>query len=776
MADQKVLEAQQWVNATYKSVSGYQACPEDGKTGWATMYSLTMGLQSELGISPVVANFGAGTLSRLAALGNLTLGWNTKPNIVRILRHGLFCKGYWGGDYGVSSYDTDAAAGINGMKSDMGLSQDSTTQAKVFKAVLNMDAYVVLAGGTDEVRSIQQWLNSRYWTKSTFTIGPADGHFSRDVQQALMKAIQLELGIAEDQATGTFGPATQAALKTHPVTVGDSGIFVQLFSAACVFNQPVIDSKGIPWNTSFKSTFDDKLTDFVTQFQTFSALPVNHYGDFATWAQLLISTGDPDRSVNASDTAYTITPSRGSKMYADGYRYVGRYINESPGGGSKILEEGELADIFGAGLHVFPIFQGAARAYSDFDWSHGYDDGLLAHDQAVHFGFNRSAVIYFACDYDATSDEMPKIIEYFQGVQSGLSTRGKRYVMGVYGSRNVCAQVTNATDARYSFVSGMSTGFSGNLGFPLPQNWAFNQIKEYTVTNGTDSFGLDADAHRPTGDKGQDSVNSPTDPATGFAAYIDELYELAQQYNNGDPNRLVMEYVRHESYANLKWTSLIGDVDRDFVQYAEDHGFTVRKDFVDPFSGFPLDVQHLMASVNGHYLKPVLSNAIPNAGDVSGWAGDLYTFYGEWRRDSDSYSSGYTYCQDRLGKIDVASTFGYSDMVVDADAYLIAERVRNGESITAVVQDHYLGNGGKSRFTDYFDRRFNGTRGNATAIAMTSLLLEADPVVVGGRLFLIQSTAGTVFFVPPSGLPTDKLTEFCQGFAEAIASRAELES
>lgn len=668
----------------------------------------------------------------------------------------------------------------------MGLEQDGRVQAKVFKAALNMDAYVLLAGGSDEVRSIQQWLNERYWTKSTCSIGPADGHFSRDVQQGLMKAIQLEVGIAEDSATGTFGPGTQAGLKAHPVAQGNSGIFVQLFSAACVFNQPVIDKEGTTWNTSFKKEFDDKLVQFVKAFQKFSALfisgsdgspSVSGYGDYATWAQLLISTGDPDRKVDASDTAYTITASRGARLFSDGYRYVGRYINEtSTGGGSKILEEGELGDIFGAGLRVFPIFQDNARDYGNFNWSNGYDHGQLAHDQGVHFGFDRSTVIYFACDYDATDDQMGKIIEYYQGVQSGLSSRGKRYVMGVYGSRNVCGQVTNATDARYSFVSGMSTGFSGNLGFPLPQNWAFNQVKEYLVANGSDSFGLDADAHRPHTDEGQNAVNTPADPATGFVAAIDQLYELAQRYGKGNPSQLVTEYVRHVGYTDTKWKALIGDVDWDFVQYADDHGAGIPKDFDDPFSGHRLDVQHLMASVNGHYLKPVGDISLPNAGDVSGWAGDLYTFYGEWRRDSDSYSSGYTYCQDRLAKIGVASSFGFSDMVVDADAYLIAERVRAGVPLTSAVREHYLGDGGKSRFTHYLDKRFGGTRDSATDIARTALVMDYDPTIDAGRLVLIKSTSGTVFFMPPGTLPSDKITEFCHGFADVLVSRAALES
>ncbi|MBU5895482.1 hypothetical protein JVW19_26265, partial [Vibrio cholerae O1] len=61
--DTKVLDAQTWVNATYGGVSGYVGCPEDGRTGWSTMNALVMGLQHELGISPVVASFGPTTMS-----------------------------------------------------------------------------------------------------------------------------------------------------------------------------------------------------------------------------------------------------------------------------------------------------------------------------------------------------------------------------------------------------------------------------------------------------------------------------------------------------------------------------------------------------------------------------------------------------------------------------------------------------------------------------------------------------------------------------------------
>ncbi|WP_328932716.1 MULTISPECIES: glycoside hydrolase domain-containing protein [unclassified Streptomyces] len=780
MADEKVLAAQKWVNSTYSGVSGYARCPEDGNTGWATMYSLIMGLQHELGISPVVASFGDGTLSKVTALGSIGIGWNANENVVKIIRHGLFCKGYWGGDTSVSSFDTAAASSVNQMKSNMGITQDGgVVQAKVFKAILNMDAYVVVAGGTEKVRTIQQWLNGRYWGKSTFSIGPTDGNYSRDVQQALMKAIQIEIGIPESQATGNFGAGTQAGLRAHPVGPGSSGIFMQLFSAACVFNEPVASALEDDQRTHFTDAWDSDIEGWIRGFQKFSALTdsdgkVSGVGDYPTWAQLLVSMGDPDRKVTASDTAYAITLSRGQRMYADGYRYVGRYINESAGGGSKMLEEGELADIFAARLRVFPIFQDNARAYEDFNWPNGYDHGQRAHDQAVHFGFNRGTIIYFAVDYDATDADMPKVVEYFQGVASGLASRGKRYSYGVYGSRNVCAQVTNETYAAFSFVSGMSWGFSGNLGFPLPGNWSFNQIKEFQVTNGSDVFWLDADAHSSGSDEGQGSINQATSPADQFVSYISGLYDLAKAYGQGNPNQLVMEYLRHQLYGDWKWRILIGGFDQGFISYAEDHGASIMADFTDPFSGLALGPEHLMATCNAHFLNPPPSNpGAVNVGDVGGWGGDLFTFYGEWRRDSDSYSSGYTYCMEKLGNIGVNSTFSFEDLVEDTDGYLLAQSVRGGATIVEAVRDRYTGSGGATRFQNYYAGRFGGTVAQTAALAREMLVTDEEPIA-DGRTALFKKYAG-VFSIGPAALPSQKLDEFCQGFAEVLVGHVQIE-
>ncbi|OKI04843.1 hypothetical protein A6A06_09010 [Streptomyces sp. CB02923] len=787
MADEKVLDAQKWVNATYGSVAGYERCPENGRTGWGTMNSLIMGLQHELGISPVVAGFGPTTMAKVQALGEIGFGWDKNRNIVAILERGLFCKGYWAVEpdsYGWYTGVTREA--VKKLRSNMGIPEgDGTVSATIFKCILNMDAYVVVAGGTDKIRDIQRWLNGRYWQKSAYNIGPCDGIYSRDVQKALMIAIQYELGIASPN--GVFGPGTQAGLRNKNVGPGDSGVFVELFSAACVFNEPIGD-----YRTGQRGTYDDALAQYVKAFQRFSQIsgdgaPSYGRGDYTTWAQLLVSMGDADRPASGSDTRFEITASRAKWMYANGYRIVGRYLYDPPGSKlDKEIKPGELKTIFDNKLKVFPIYQDNARELADFSYTHGYQHALNAHKLASEYGFNRGTVIYFAVDYDATQQEIDSaMVPYFQGVSAGLASQGKKYVHGVYGSRNVCTNVTNKTFARYSFVSGMSWGFSGNLGFTLPTNWAFNQIKEFKATNGSDVFDLDRDVWRVGSDPGSDSVNVPTGPADGFIAYIEKLYGVAVDYKSSDrsPSQLVMEYIRHAEYGNkdwqneLGWWFLIGGYDEDFVTFANSRGMTIMKEFKDPFTGYNLGAEHMMATANGHFLTPQDSQQkSANGGDVAGWGGDLMTFYADWRNSEEQYASGKAFCDAKLAVPGVASSFGFSDLIEDADGYLIARAVRDGKkTIVEAVKEHYNNGGGLRRFNNFFAGRW-GTAENCKYAAHN--VLTASNITLGlGRKQLI-ALAGAMLPTVLQNLPggSAKLDSFEQGFVDAIVRRLGMET
>ncbi|MQS36004.1 glycoside hydrolase domain-containing protein [Streptomyces katsurahamanus] len=779
MADEQVLRAQKWVNLTYGNVPGYVRCPETGNTGWSTMNSLIMGLQHELGISPLVASFGATTYAKFAALGDIGFGWEQNRNIVSILEFGLWCKGYWAVEPGSEGWFTGVTrAAVEKIRGDMGIGGAGVINAKIARAILNMDAYVVVMGGSEKIRSIQQWLNGRYWSRSEFNIGPCDGIYSRDVQKSLMYAIQYELNLTP---TGNFGPATQAGLKANTVGPGSSGIFMQLFSSACVFNEPIPRSD--PSRTNVTESWNSAIQTWVTKFQAFSKLTESGRGDYQTWAQLLVSMGDPDRDATGSDTRFEITASRAKWLFDNKYRVVGRYIYDPPGSTlDKEIKPGELQTIFDAGLRVFPIYQDNARQLSDFSYTQGYQHALNAHQLASGYGFNRGTTIYFAVDYDATQEEIDGdpngIVKYFHGVQAGLASKDKKYNHGVYGSRNVCINVTAKTSARASFVSGMSWGFSGNLGFPLPENWAFNQIKEFKVTNGADTFDLDRNVISNI-DTSVSSVNDPAGPADSFITYVTRLYQLAGEYGATGTRRseLVMEYIRHKDYGDYRWNLLIGEFDTGFRDFANSKGMKVEKFFKDPFTGYSLGAEHLMATANAHLLidhPGSLGEA--NGGDVGGWAGDLMTFWTDWRNSETEYPNPLDFGHAKLAVPGVTSSFSFTDFIEDADGYHIARAVRGNKTIVQAVTEHYAATGGGlRRFNNYFTQRW----GNSTACKNS-----ANYALCGTNTKIMMAQAGLItlsgavlpndYKLYPGG--TDKVNGFCQGFVDAINARRGLES
>jgi hypothetical protein len=80
-------------------------------------------------------------------------------------------------------------------------------------------------------------------------------------------------------------------------------------------------------------------------------------------------------------------------------------------------------------------------------------------------------------------------LQYFQGIND--RPIGHPFRIGVYGTRNVCRQVAAAGYSCSSFVSDMSSGYSGNLGFALPTDWAFDQIVTKTVGTGAGAIQID---------------------------------------------------------------------------------------------------------------------------------------------------------------------------------------------------------------------------------------------------------------------------------------------
>jgi peptidoglycan hydrolase-like protein with peptidoglycan-binding domain len=727
--DEMVLKAQKWVNATYASVPGYVACPEDGHTGWPVAYSLTRALQRELGITELSDNFGPTTLRLLTLYGEVGPD-RLNINMRTIVEAGLYCKGYSGGNID-GSFGDDTQAGLAAMCSDMGVATDPSATSispKQLKGLLTMDAYVLLNGGDTIVRQIQRWLNANYWQRQDFFIGPCDGYFSRDVQRSLVLAIQYTIGMADGVANGNVGPGTRAGLQNYAYLLegnydpGPTG-FVRLFKAALHFN-----GWDGHWNNGSGIFLDDTLFT-VRRFQEFAKLPVTGAGDYQTWMSLLLSTGDPDRIGTAIDVMYPLNSTTVQTVKNAGYRYVGRYLT---GGTNKVLTNSEIALILDNGLSFFPLYQEWGNAVEYFSYDQGLEAGRLAKTAAESFGIPYGSVIYFSVDFDAIDDEITSaIVPHFQGVNDATSS----YAVGVYGCRNVCIRLTSAGLATRSFVSGMSTGYSGNLGFPLPENWAFDQISNFQLDGG-----LEIDNDLVSGrDLGVDSVTRARDANDAFYTYLIWLEARAGQWRDQGHTDLsvaefVAQYLRYRShkYKFLGADQTFGVLYTGFIDFV--NGYQGRPDVTplrDPHTFRDSDVEHFGASF-GAVLNHDLDGdrTIVGLMDLGGWGGDLISALGDFANSGLPDDQAYGFAIEHIASYADAGFFTFADFLADVDAMVFGLKCKTDPSLmlsTLFRQYYATSTGSVVRFGEFVSLRF-GSRDNMLAAAanMFSQITDLD--------------------------------------------------
>jgi len=723
--DFQVLKAQKWLNQAYFGVPGYISCPETGNTGWSTMYSLTRALQYEIGITTLSDNFGEGTMNALIAFGSISKS-TLNIKVKMIVESALYCKGYSGGLID-GSFGISTQTGIMQWKTDMGFSANATDNyvgAKEMRTLLTMDAYVLLPGGSAEVRSIQQWMNATYIARKDFRLIPCDGYFSRDVQLGLMLAIQYSLGMADGVANGNFGPGTREGIRTKAsLAIGsaDSGTtnFVKLFKAALVFNQSI----GVDFaNLSFTTV----TSNITRKFQEFCQLPATGNADYLTWCSLLVSTGDPERSGGAADCMTPLNDSRAKAIKAAGYKVVGRYIT---GGTNKILTASEIAVIFSNGLKFFPIFQEFNNELSYFDEDQGKRQGALANSAALNLGLPTGSVIYFPVDYDAMAHEVnSNIIPFFRGVNEILVGLGNKYSVGIYGSRNICSMVSAYGLAVNSFVSGMSTGFSGNLGYSLPKNWAFDQVQTLTLGSGT-AGQIEIDKNIMSNrDPGISSLTKPIDQNAAMLTWIIWLEARALEWwNNGNQTysqtKLVGHYLRkylNDKYANAAFDEVSGPCDNGFIDYC--NASVGRPDpatLRDPATGLLNDIQHLAASLGSVYHHTLHQDREKvSLVDFGGWAGDLVTAAAETYLAGITDENSYTYAYGLIGNNSGQGWFDGADLIADVDAMVFGLAIMAGQfsTLSQAVQHYYVNDvTGKTKYSDFVTKRFNTRQSLLTA-------------------------------------------------------------
>ncbi|MEH6972267.1 glycoside hydrolase domain-containing protein [Bacillus sp. JJ675] len=509
--DQMVLKTQEWLNKTYSGKHGYNKVKENGKPSWETIYGLTRALQIELGIAEPADNFGPATESKFVPLKKQKK--TEKPtNLNYILQGAFWCKGSGfnpGGLTGNFFESTEDA--VKRFQRAAGLAkQDGVVTAQIMKALLNMSAFKLLRNGDTKIRQIQQNLNRDY--NAYFGLMPCDGVYSRETNKALIYALQKEEGMSTSVANGNFGPGTTSKCPT--LKPGDSRTkFVLILQYALYCN-------GYP-SGEFDGVYDAEVESAVSRFQSFMCLPATGIANMATIKALLSSSGDTSRAAAACDTSTVLTAATAKTLRNNGYKVVGRYltgnVRTSSGLKSKAMTPAELSIIFNEGLRVFPIYQDGGYESSYFVQNQGTTDAYAAVNAAQGLGFPSGTTIYFAVDFDAYDYEVTdKIIPYFNEIKAAFDKmqsipNSPKYKIGVYGPRNICIRTADAGLTEYSFVADMSTGFSGNLGYTMPKNWAFDQFYEQSIGSGSGMIGIDKDAYSGR-DKGTASVTPSSDP------------------------------------------------------------------------------------------------------------------------------------------------------------------------------------------------------------------------------------------------------------------------
>lgn len=731
MVDPMVQATQEWLNSTYGQASWYEAIPPDrmGKTGWTTMFALTRALQYELNIdiSLISDSFGPTTLERFAVdVGVVSSA--TKPNIIKILQGALWCKGYTGGPID-GTYSPQTQIGVTDACVDMGFTTRLEVDARVMKALLTMDAYVVVLGGSEEIRAVQQWMNRTYRDHVNYAIIPCDGHYSRYVQKMLVYAIQWALNVSG--ANGNYGPGTRNAVRTSgAVQQSNTGRLVQLFIAALYFNGY---SPG-----GFGDTFTAAVASEVRKMQAFEHLPITGKGDYATWSSLLVSNGDPLRPVTGVDTRFWITPEIATDLKANGFIAVGRYLANSKVANplDKKLRPGEVETIINAGLALFPIWQMSGTSADHFSGSQAILDADEATTAAEGYGIPHGSIIYFAVDFDAIDlDIDSNVLPYFRTLNNKMRQKGTPYLVGVYGSRNVCTRVSQEAGVVSSFVSGMSTGFSGNLGFPLPQNWAFNQINETNlVLNGKNYYqngtivAVDNDVVSGR-DLGVRSLVISGDPSESFFSFVDAVYAQAKIYRDshepsggeGYLTKLTFDYLRHWTYDDLAWTATAGSIDQYFVSQCDSTVAPIEWTYANARHGLSVGMEHTAATAIAILTQGIFQDHTRvNQGDLAGWAGDLGSVIKHWRAEAPTQSL-FDYATAQIGHVDSTTSFSLEDLISDCDGYNIA--TAPGAYLPSRVRD-VLAKSRPNTVARFFDSRFDGS--HSTLRAAVQYLAQSD--------------------------------------------------
>ena len=484
--DIRKLDAQIFLHKFYQST-----CEIDAKAGTVLCMELVKALQKILlNISTDDEGYGYFGEKTLAACPTMQTGMATierNKKLVTLFCHAMFCKGYSTTAI-YDSFNANVANGVKKIQADMGMPQTGVVTPLLMKAVFNTDSYVLSSKGDARIREIQQAMNNGYSEYSG--INPCDGIYSRATNKALIYAIQKEEGISVENSAPSFGQTTFSLFPTLPFT-GDSKETGKNEANITKILQYALYVNAM-YAGDFDGAYSATVSEAVQKFQTFMAYPGNTttYADARVMKGLLASCGDTSRLCTALDTATILTKPVLTNLKNMGIKYVGRYLTgmvktQEGKRVSKKITRSEAESILAAGLNIIPIYQDGGQLISYFTAKRGYADAKAAILAASELGIPNGATIYFAVDCDPLETQIhSSIVPYFTMINNAFN-EDRKYQVGIYGTRNTCAYVSENGLAVFSYVADMSTAFSGNLGYKMPENWAFDQFGS-TKVNGVE--------------------------------------------------------------------------------------------------------------------------------------------------------------------------------------------------------------------------------------------------------------------------------------------------
>lgn len=683
--------------------------------------------------------------------------------VYAIIQGALWCKGY-PAHYGsiTEFFDSGTATGIKNLKYDAGIdSSSATVTINVMKALLSMNQYKIVRGGKTKIQAIQRYFNNHY--ENYIGLSPCDGLYAREMNKALVKILQAIQGYTVSGATGNFGDGTKSNLyKVYlPETNNKPAIYL-LRAALCCNGYDI--SLGDEWDTEISNT--------LKSFQKDMILTENGKADTNTWMALLVSRGNLERPSNGCDTRFEMTDARLAILKNKGYEVVGRYLT---GGSFKELRTGEIERILRNGIKMFPIFQESGTNLNYFTSARGKEDAVKSSAAARKYGVPKDSIIYFAVDTDPQDTDIAnKILPYFKALSENFDPDFK---VGVYGTRNTCTQVCEKGYAVTCFVSDMSYGFSGNMGFKIPSNWNFDQYCELKVSETGWDFDLDKTTYSkrfPVVDhvEHRNYVRPAIEPVPSDAAlmssFITRIKELETEYQNYyseeimvrpdhvliTPQSLlsnVLGYLRAPDYGNWEWFFTTGSgVDNNFISYVKAHNSTLynylndyikkgdRKDVTDGNIGV-IDFSHMAATMAAYF-----GGVLPNF--WASWGGDLATGMKNTttnignKNNPDSIYYGWSdkeIADATIGKVGLECN--YSDFCSDFDAFKIQAKIKEmdkeGENyhLLSDALTWYYGNGLHNDRFKWITEELNctlslGSLNEAVYKAMNGLM-EKAPIV-----------------------------------------------